>query len=86
MASYISAHHGGGWRYTLHIPVALRPVFGGKRAFIRYIRRMPRRDAEAIARKFAAEDAAILAASREVTKEEDRPVLERLGCQTAPNI
>ena len=78
MASYISAHHGGGWRYTFHIPVALRPMLGGKRAFIRYIRRMPRRDAEAIARKYALEDFAILAASREVPDKE-RQVLASLG-------
>src|SRR5437588_12698453 len=78
MASYISKHHGGGWRYTFHIPAALRPMLGGKRAFIRYIKRMPRRDAEAIARKHAVEDAVALAEYREVS-DEDRQVLGRLG-------
>jgi integrase len=78
MPSYISEHHGGGWRYTFHIPVILRPLLGGKRAFTRYIRRMPRRDAEAIARKYALEDAAALAACREVP-DKDRRALASFG-------
>jgi integrase len=78
MASYISKHHGGGWRYTFHIPAALRPMLGGKRAFIRYIKRMPRREAEAIARKLAVDDAVAVAEYRKVS-DKDRQVLARLG-------
>jgi hypothetical protein len=56
MPSFISSHHSGGWRYTFHIPVELRPlVKGNKSAYRRYIKRMTRREAETIARSWALE-------------------------------
>jgi integrase len=64
MASYISSHHSGGWRYVFHIPVTLRPLFDGKSAFRKYIKRMPRREAEMIARQYALDDDARLAAHK----------------------
>jgi integrase len=76
--NYITPHHAGGWRYQHHIPVALRPLLGGKTAIVRYIKRMPRREAEAIARSFAVMDAADVARYWEVTKKE-RAALAAFG-------
>src|SRR5438132_1126448 len=78
MPNYITAHHGGGWKYQHHIPVALRPMLGGKSAFVRYIKRMPRREAEAIARKYAWEDAAALSVCLELT-EKNRAIVVAYG-------
>src|SRR5215468_878866 len=68
-ASYISKHHGGGWRYTYHIPEKLRLLFKDKKgkplaAFRRYIKRTTKSDAEAIARVRAVEDRETLAQAR----------------------
>src|SRR5438128_642519 len=70
MASYISEHHGGGWRYSFHIPVELRPLCGGKRAYRRYFPRMPRKQAEMWARQYALDDAHELARLKELTPAE----------------
>src|SRR5947207_396305 len=75
-ASYISPHHAGGWRFTYHVPANLRGVAGKNkhgqplRALKRYIRRCPRTEAEAIARKWAVECAATLAAYRSMSEKE----------------
>lgn len=78
MPNYITPHHAGGWRYQHHIPVALRPMLGGKTAIVRYIKRMPRREAEAIARSFAVKDAADVARCWQVP-EKERAVLAAFG-------
>jgi integrase len=70
VASYISHHHRGGWRYVYHIPVALRPMFQGRTAFRRYMKRCPRRQAELQAMRWALEDAERLEACRRVPVEE----------------
>jgi hypothetical protein len=73
-ASYISPHHGGGWLYQHHVPVALRGVLWGtgtkKAAFRHYLKRMPRREAEAKARELAVRHSATIAACREVPEQE----------------
>lgn len=57
--SFITPHTGGAYRYNKAIPVCLRPVLG-KTAFVRYIRAMPRCEAEQQARVWACEDIATI--------------------------
>jgi integrase len=78
MASYITVHHGGGWKYQRAIPVALRSLFGGKAAIVRYIKRCPKRDAEAKAREWAVEDAKYVARGWQVP-EKERAALGAFG-------
>jgi integrase len=77
MPTYITAHHGGGWKYQRAIPANLRPALG-KSVIVRYIRRCPRREAEAMAREWAVADAKVLARCSEIS-EEDRASLATLG-------
>jgi integrase len=88
-ASFISSHHGGGWRYVFHIPVDVRRLFicqkPGKHfgkpmaAFRRYIRRCPRSEAEAIARVWAVQDREALLQARELPQKFQLAVADRGG-------
>ena len=77
MPQYITAHHGGGWKYQRAIPAALRPLFG-KSVIVRYIKRCPRREAEAKAREWAVKDANALAKCWQVP-EKERATLAAFG-------
>jgi len=61
--SYITKHHGGGWKYQMAVPMKLRPIIG-KKVFVEYIKPMTPRDALAKAREFAVRDAGKLAKAR----------------------
>ena len=56
-ASYITRHHSDGWLYQFHVPKALRELLWGagtkRAAYRRYIKAMPKREAEALAREWA---------------------------------
>jgi integrase len=77
MPSYITAHHGGGWKYQRAIPADLRPMYG-RSVIVRYIRRCPRREAEAVAREWAVADAKVLAMCRR-TPQDERAGLASFG-------
>jgi integrase len=65
--SYLCDHKSGGYKYQKWIPRELQDAWKPKkRMFIRYIPRMPRREAEAKAREFAVQDDAEIAALRAV--------------------
>src|SRR5262249_49020945 len=77
LPTYITEHHGGGWKYQRAIPADLRPLLG-RSVIVRYVRRCPRREAEAMAREWAVTDAKVLARCRQVPPEE-RAELASLG-------
>src|SRR5262249_51520107 len=68
MATFLTRHPSGGWRYQRWIPEPLRPLLGGKKVSVRYIPSMSRRDAESQARKFASLDEEHWAALRKLSK------------------
>src|SRR5437016_5067990 len=84
MADHLTSHHGGGWKYQFHIPVILRAAAGRNKrgkpmtAFVRYIQRCPRREAELLAKRWALIDATEIAALRSLSVDE-RKVLETGG-------
>jgi len=77
MPDFITEHHGGGWKYQFHIPVKLRPLFR-RAAFVRYLKRMPRREALEVARGMAIADAARLAEARSMDSHQ-REKIEAYG-------
>jgi integrase len=70
MPTYLYDHHGGGYRYVYHVPKTLQPMLGGITAFRHYIKKMPRREAEALARSYAVKDAALLDECRKKTEQQ----------------
>ena len=78
VATYISKHERGGWRFTYHIPGELRGAAGGKTAFRHYIKPCSRKDAEDLARRWAVEYADEIKAMKALTPE-DREAVAAAG-------